>query len=130
MGGEACTDSHPDPRRLEWTSVSEVWVSVGKTSDPEVVALTGALAGGIPLGLAGFLFAPCWDEGRGAGAECRTTHAAGGFAIGAIVGGVVGIALGRVETERWKRVNRPGPRLSVGLAPRRGGFGAAVALRF
>jgi hypothetical protein len=53
-----------------------------------------------------------------------------GLAVGAFAGGLVGAALGSIKTEHWKRVAHPTPRLSIGVAPRRGGFGAELALQF
>jgi hypothetical protein len=115
-------------RRLEWKSVSDLWISLGKRSDPKGGAVTGALFVGIPLGLAGAFFLPCWDEGTGG--ECRAAHAAEGLVAGALVGGLVGAALGSIKSERWKRVERPAPQLSIAVLPKRGGFGVGFALRF
>jgi hypothetical protein len=123
-------DGHGDRRRLQWQSVSDLWISLGKRSDPKGGAVTGALAVGIPLGLAGALFVPCWDEGMGTGGACRTTHAVAGLAAGAFAGGLVGAALGSIKIERWKRVAHPPPQLSIDVAPRRSGLGAEVTLQF
>jgi len=115
-------------RSMDWQSVSSVWISLGRRSDTKGGAVNGAVAGGLALGLAGAFLVPC--VGDGAGSECLTTHGARGLAVGAIVGGLLGAEIGRIKTERWGRVRRPAPQVSVGLTPRRGGFGAAVALQF
>jgi hypothetical protein len=43
-------NGHRGRRRLQWQSVSDLWISLGKHSDPKGGAVTGALAVGIPLG--------------------------------------------------------------------------------
>jgi len=119
-------------RRMDWRSVSSVWISLGRRSDIKGGAVNGAVVGGVGLGLAGAFLVPCipWGHESREGGGCLLIYGARGFAVGALVGGLLGAAIGEIETERWKRVKRPAPQLSIGLTPRSGGFGAAVALRF
>jgi len=120
-------------RRMDWPSVSSVWISLGRRSDTKGGAVSGAAVGGLALGLAGTFLVPCvpWGhESRDAGGECLPIYGARGFAVGALVGAILGAAIGEIKTERWGRVRRPAPQISVGLTPQRGGIGAAVALQF
>jgi hypothetical protein len=124
-------EDHRD-RRMDWRSVSSVWISRGRRSDIKGGAVNGAVVGGVGLGLAGTFLVPCIPLGHESrdGGGCLLIYGARGFAIGALVGGLLGATIGEIETERWKRVKRPEPQISVGLTPQRGGFGAAVALQF
>jgi hypothetical protein len=124
-------EDHRD-RRMDWRSVSSVWISRGRRSDIKGGAVNGAVVGGVGLGLVGTFLVPCIPLGHEStdGGGCLLIYGARGFAVGALVGGLLGAAIGEIETERWKRVKRPAPQISVGLTPQRGGLGAAVTVQF
>ena len=114
-------------RELDWSSVSRVYVSLGRRSDPQGGALAGVVGLGLPLGYLAGKVCIC-EEGQSRGFS--PGQAAYGFAAGAVVGGILGAALGSIKTERWMKARRTGPQVSLGLQPRADGAYARLAIRF
>jgi hypothetical protein len=113
-------------RELEWSSVSRVYISLGRRPNPGGGALTGVVALGVPLayvaGRASFM-----SEGP---RHFSWNQAGHGFAAGALVGGALGAALGSIKTERWMRARPTGPHVSLDLRPSADGGYARLAVRF
>jgi len=104
-----------EPLVVPFRALTSLDVSEGQVAGSEGRgrgARTGALAGaglGLLAGIATSLhLSPLRAEGTG-------TRAAGGLAIGGVLGTGIGALLGGHGYERWKRVTIPRPRLSLGL---------------
>ena len=111
------------------SSVEGLEAFVGVSSRAGRGALIGALLGGVPTGFLGALFCYGLDDSA---EGCQPSEAAGaaavGFALGAVGGGLIGMAIGFLfKTEKWEPVPIPHIGASAGpSAPVKADFGLAV----
>ena len=118
-------DDRAEPIRVRRASIGQIGVSRGKHGR----AWTGALIGGVSLGIPGAAFGYLLAVGLPGGhcePNCVPRGLLGGFLMGAMVGAPIGALIGSASRgERWERVS-----LSVAVAPQPRGGRAALTLRF
>ena len=111
-----------EPLRLRRSSVERLEVSRGRRSH----AGTGALIGGVSLGIP-FVALAAVVASAAPGGHCESGCVIlGGFVFGATIGAPIGALIGSAfGSERWERVP-----VSVAVAPQPRGGRAALTLRF
>ena len=127
----------PDDPEVSW-ALSEVEVLEVNRGSPGGLAaglLTGALVGGMTLGVVGALtYEPCEGDflfsGCG-GPSSREANTAGLAALGMVLGGLVGGAIGASRGDKWEPVDLPPARPLVAVHPITGRFtvGFSIPLR-